>query len=144
MKCQGAPPPTNRKIEFSSNSWRQISSLRVFLLLASNCWLTGLPVHIQGLRSLVDLAVTTSTEVCQPEMLPRMTVGGRGVLIHDPTVRAESDLLSQMSVQGDRYSVQTLSFVDLGNNEFLVKVEPYLGEDNSYQRAGSLFVEHMF
>ena len=101
-------------------------------------------MHIQGLRSLVDLAVTTSTEVCQPEMLPRVTVGGRGVLIHDPTVRAESDLLSRMSVQGDRYSVQTLGFVDLGNNEFLVKVELYLGEDNSYQRAGFLFVEHMF
>ena len=89
-------------------------------------------MHVQGLRSLVDLAVTTSTEVCQPEMLPRMTVGGRGVLIHDPTVRAESDLLSQMSVQGDRYLVQTLSFVDLCNNEFLVEVELYLREDNSY------------
>ena len=89
-------------------------------------------MHVQGLRSLVDLAVTTSAEVCQPEMLPRMTVGGQGVLIHDPTVRAESNLLSRMSVQGDRYSVQTLSFVDLGNNEFLVKVKLYLGEDNSY------------
>ena len=103
-------------------------------------------MHVQGLRSLVDLAVTTSTEVCQPEMLPRVTVGSRGVLIHDLTVRADSDLLSRMSVQGDRYSVQTLGFVDLGNNEFLVEVEVklYLGEDNSYQRAGFLFVEHMF
>ena len=34
-------------------------------------------------------------------MLPHVTVGGRGVLIHDPTVRAESDLLSWMSVQGE-------------------------------------------
>ena len=101
-------------------------------------------MHVQGPRSLVDLAITTSTEVCQPEMLPRMTVGSRGVLIHDPTVRAESDLLSRMSVQGDRYLVQTLGFVDLGNNEFLVKVELYLRENNSYQRAGFLFVEHMF
>ena len=49
-----------------------------------------------------------------------------------------------MSVQGDRYSVQTLGFVDLGINEFLVKVKLYLGEDNSYQMAGFLFVEHMF
>ena len=89
-------------------------------------------MHIYGLRSLVDLAVTTSAEVCQPEMLPRVTVDGRGVLIHDPTVRAESNLLSRMSVQGDRYSVQTLGFVDLGNNEFLVEVELYLREDNSY------------
>ena len=73
-------------------------------------------MHVQGLRSLVDFAITTSTEVCQPETLPHVTVGGRGVLIHDPTVRAESDLLSRMNVQGDRYSVQTLGFVDLGNN----------------------------
>ena len=77
-------------------------------------------------------------------MLPRVTVGSRGVLLHDPTVRAESNLLSRMSVQGDRYLVQTLGFVDLGNNEFLVEVELYLGEDNSYQRAGFLFVELMF
>ena len=89
-------------------------------------------MHIQGLRSLVDLDVTTSAEVRQPEMLPHMTVGGRGVPIHNPTVRAESDLLSWMSVQGDRYLVQTLSFVDLGNNEFLVEVKLYLREDNSY------------
>ena len=116
--------------------------LIVFLLLAKNCWLTGLPVHVQGLRSLVDLAVTTSTEVCQPEMLPHVTVGSRDVLIHDPTVRAESNLFPLMSVQGDGYLVQTL--VDLGNNEFLVEVELYLREDNSYQRAGFLFVEHMF
>ena len=63
-------------------------------------------MQVKGLRSLVDLAVTTSTEICQPKMLPHMTMGGQGVLIHDPTVRAESNLLSQMSVQGDRYSVQ--------------------------------------
>ena len=119
-------------MEFSSNSWRQISSLRVFLLSVNNCQLTGLPVHIQGLRSLVDLTIATSAEVCQPEMLPRVTVGGGSILIHHPTIGAEGDLLSRMSVQGDRYSVQTLGFVDLGNNEFLVEVELYLGEDNSY------------
>ena len=101
-------------------------------------------MHVQGLRSLVDLAVTTSAEVCQPKMLPCMTVSGQGVLIHELTVRAESDLLSRMSVQGHRYSVQTLGFGDLGNNEFLVEVKLYLREDNSYQRAGFLFVEHMF
>ena len=119
-------------IEFSSNSWRQISSLRVFLLSANNFRLTGLPVHIQGLRSLVDLTIATSAEVCQPEMLPHVTVGGGSILIHHPTIGAEGDLLSQMSVQGDRYSVHTLGFVNLGNNEFFVEVEVYLGEDNSY------------
>ena len=65
-------------------------------------------------------------------MLPCMTVGSGSILIHYPTIGAEGDLLSRMSVQGDRYSVQTLSFVNLCNNEFLVEIEVYLGEDNSY------------
>ena len=76
-------------------------------------------MHIQGMRSLVDLAITTSTEVGQPKMLPCMTVGSGGVLIHDPTVGAESDLLSWMSVQADRYSVQTLGFVRVIMNSLL-------------------------
>ena len=120
------------------------TSLRVFLLSADNCWLAGLSVQVQGLRPLVDLAITTSTEVCQPKMLPGMTAGGRGILVHNPTVRAESDLFPWIVVNGDRYSVQTLSFVDLGKDEFLVRVELHFGGDHSYQKAGSLFVEHMF
>ena len=77
-------------------------------------------------------------------MLPGVTVGGQGILIHNPTVRAESNLFPWMVVNGDRYVVQTLSLIDLRNDEFLVRVELHFGEDHSYQRAGFLFVEHMF
>ena len=48
--------PRELYMEFSLNTWKH------FLLPANNCWLAGLHVHEQGLRSLVDLTVATSTD----------------------------------------------------------------------------------
>ena len=41
------------------------------------------------LRRLVQFSVATSAEVRDPEVLPRMTVSGSSIFIHNPTVRAE-------------------------------------------------------
>ena len=73
-----------------------------------DCWSAGLHVSEQGLWSLVNLAVTASTEECHPKVLPRMGVSSCCVLIHYPTVGAEGDLLSLIGVIGDRDPVQTL------------------------------------
>ena len=51
----------------------------------------GASLHMLGevLWHLIQFGITSSTEECDPEVLPRMTIGGGGVFIHYPTVRAE-------------------------------------------------------
>ena len=73
-----------------------------------DCWLAGLHVSEQGLWSLVNLAITASTEEFHPKVLPHKGVSSRCVLIHYPTVGAEGNLLSLIRVIGDRDPVQTL------------------------------------
>ena len=58
----------------------------------------GTTLHMLGevLWCLVQLGVTPSTEERDPEVLPRVTIGGGGVFVHHPTVWAERYLLSQI------------------------------------------------
>ena len=58
----------------------------------------GASLHMLGevLWHLVQFGITSSTEECDPEVLPRVTIGGGGVFIHYPTVWAERYLLSQI------------------------------------------------
>ena len=58
----------------------------------------GASLHVLGevLWCLVQFGITSSTEECDPEVLPRMTIGGGSVFIHYPTARAERYLLSQI------------------------------------------------
>ena len=58
----------------------------------------GASLHILGevLWHLVQLGITSSTEECDPEVLPRVTIDGGGVFVHYPTVQAERYLLSQI------------------------------------------------
>ena len=58
----------------------------------------GASLHVLGevLWCLVQFGITSSTEECDPEVLPRMTIGGGGVFVHYPTVGAECYLLSQI------------------------------------------------
>ena len=58
----------------------------------------GASLHVLGevLWCLVQFGITSSTEECDPKVLPRVTIGGGGVFVHYPTVRAERYLLSQI------------------------------------------------
>ena len=55
-------------------------------------------LHVLGevLWHLVQFGITSSTEECDPEVLPRVTIGGGGVFVHYPTVQAERYLLLQI------------------------------------------------
>ena len=50
----------------------------------------GASLHMLGevLWHLVQLGITSSTEECDPKVLPCVTIGGDGVFVHYPTVRA--------------------------------------------------------
>ena len=66
----------------------------------------GASLHMlrEVLWRLVQFGVTSPTEECDPEVLPRMTIGGGGVFVHYPTVRAERYLLSQILAVIDKQS----------------------------------------
>ena len=87
-------------------------------------------MQVQGLRSFVDLAIIASTEECYPKVLPHMAVGGHCVLIHDPTVGAESDLLPLIGVIRDGDLTQALRFVELENHVFSLILKLHSGENN--------------
>ena len=53
------------------------------------------------------------TEECDPEVLPRMTIGGGGVFVRYPTVRAERYLLSQILTIIDGHSRQAILLMRL-------------------------------
>ena len=55
-------------------------------------------LHMLGevLWRLVQFGVTPPTEECDPEVLPRVTIGGGGVFVCYPTVWAEHYLLLQI------------------------------------------------
>ena len=44
----------------------------------------------------IQLGVTSPTEECNPEVLPRVTIGGGGVFVRHSTVWAKGNLLPQI------------------------------------------------
>ena len=62
---------------------------------------------------LVQFGVTSPTEECDPEVLPRVTIGGGGVFVRYPTVQAERYLLSQILAIIDSHSRQAILLVKL-------------------------------
>ena len=85
----------------------------------------GTSLHMLGevLWRLVQLGVTPSTEERDPEVLPRVTIGGGGVFVHHPTVRAECYLLSQVFAIIEGHPRQTLLLVQLVNHVLTVRLE---------------------
>ena len=75
----------------------------------------GASLHMLGdvLWRLVQFDVTSPTEECDPEVLPRVTIGGGGVFVHYPTVWAERYLLSQILTIIDGHSRQAILLVKL-------------------------------
>ena len=65
---------------------------------------------------LVQFGITSSTEECDPEVLPRVTIGGGGVFVHYPTVRAERYLLSQIFAVIEGHPRQAILLVQLVNH----------------------------
>ena len=97
-----------------------------------DCWSASLHVSEQGLWSLVNLAITASTEEYHPKVLPRMDVSSCCFLIHYPTVGSEGNLLSLIGVIGDQDPVQTLCFVELVDHIFSIILKFHLRENNGY------------
>ena len=72
----------------------------------------GASLHMLGevLWHLVQFGITSSTEECDPEVLPHVTIGGGGVFVHYPTVQAERYLLSQIfTIIEDTHNKQSSS-----------------------------------
>ena len=70
---------------------------------------------------LVQFGVTSSTEECDPEVLPRVTISGGSVFVCYPTVWAERYLLSQIFAIIDGYSRQAIVLVKLVNHILSVR-----------------------
>ena len=83
----------------------------------------GASLHMLGevLWHLVQFGVTSSTEECDPEVLPHVTISGGGVFIHYPTVRAERYLLSQIFTIIDGHPRQAILLVKLVNHILSVR-----------------------
>ena len=91
---------------------------------------------VQVLQFLVNLAIAATTEECNPKVLPHMAMSSHRILIHHPTVGAEGNLLSLVSVVGDGGPVQTLRLVEFVDHIFLFILEFHLGKHHSNERAG--------
>ena len=78
----------------------------------------GTSLHVLGevLWHLVQFGITSSTEECDPEVLPRVTIDSGGVFIHYPTVRAEHYLLSQIFAIIEGHPRQAILLVQLVNH----------------------------
>ena len=74
----------------------------------------GASLHMLGevLWCLVQFGITSSTEECDPEVLPHVTIGG-GVFVHYPTVRAERYLLLQIFTIIEGHPRQAILLVQL-------------------------------
>ena len=71
-----------------------------------DAWAAALHMVEEMLQCLVKLAIAAATEEGYPQMLPGMTIGGGGVLIHHATIWAERYLLSLVVVIIDRHPGQ--------------------------------------
>ena len=83
----------------------------------------GASLHMLGevLWRLVQFGVTSSTEECDPEVLPHVTIGGGGVFIRYPTVWAERYLLSQIFTIIDGHPRQAILLMKLVNHILSVR-----------------------
>ena len=96
---------------------------------------------VQELPLLVGLAIAASTEECYPKVLPRMAVSSGHILVHNPTVGAEGDLLPLVGIIGDRDPIQTLRLVEFVDHIFLLILEVHLRENHCNKRTGLVLVE---
>ena len=83
----------------------------------------GASLHMLGevLWRLVQFGVTSPTEECDPEVLPRVTIGGGSVFVRYPAVRAERYLLSQIFAIIDGHLRQAILLVKLVNHILSVR-----------------------
>ena len=83
----------------------------------------GASLHMLGevLWCLVQFGITSSTEECDPEVLPCVTISGGGVLVRYPTVRAERYLLSQIFAIINGHPRQAILLVKLVNHILSVR-----------------------
>ena len=83
----------------------------------------GASLHMLGevLWHLVQFGVTSPTEECDPEVLPRMTIGSGSVFVCYPTVRAEHYLLSQIFTIIDGHPRQAILLMKLVNHILSVR-----------------------
>ena len=70
---------------------------------------------------LVQFGVTSPTEECDPEVLPRVTIGSGGVFVRYPTVQAERYLLLQILAIIDGHSKQAILLMKLVDHILLVR-----------------------
>ena len=85
----------------------------------------GAVLHMLGevLWCLVQFGITTSTEECDPEVLPCVTISGGGVFIHYPTVQAECYLLLQIYAIINGHPRQAILLVKLVNHILSVRLK---------------------
>ena len=107
----------------------------------NDSWLARQHVAVQELRLLVSLAIAASTEECYPKVLLRMAVSSGHILIHNPTVGAEGDLLPLVGNVGDRDPVQTLGLVEFVDRIFSLILEVHLWENHCNKRTGLILVQ---
>ena len=119
-----------------------ISSRTHFLFwFAHDAWATGLHVTEEMLRCLVELPIAATTEEGYPQMLPRMTIGCGGVLIHHATIWAERYLLSPVVIIIDGHPGQAFRLVELVNHILPFILKWHIWGYDGYQWAISLSVE---
>ena len=63
------------------------------------------------------------TTISDPEVLPRVTIGGGGIFVHHPTVWAERYLLSQIFTVIEGHPQQALLLVQLVDHILTVGLE---------------------
>ena len=83
----------------------------------------GASLHMLGevLWHLVQFGVTSSTEECDPEVLPHVTISSGGVFIRYPTVQSEHYLLSQIFTIINGHPRQAIPIVKLVNHVLSVR-----------------------
>ena len=70
---------------------------------------------------IVQFGVTASTEECDPEVLPCVTISGGSVFVCYPTVRAECCLLSQIFTIINGHPRQAILLMKLVNHILSVR-----------------------
>ena len=90
---------------------------------------------------LVELALVATIEEGYPQMLPCMTIGCGGVLIHHATIWAECYLLSLVVIIIDGHPGQAFCLVELVNHILPFILEWHIQGYDGYQWAVSLSVE---
>ena len=92
-------------------------------------------MEVHRLRSLVDLPMAAPTEICYSKVLPHMAMASQIILIHNPTVGAECDLLSSIGVCVNGHPIEALGLVEFRDDWSSLLIKVILGEDDCDQRA---------